>query len=87
MTIVFVSHDLGSIERFSDRVIRLEEGRVAETGDARDIVSGYLRELARRSPAARRQLELALRRALAAWREEDRIASEDSGSVEAEEVL
>jgi ABC-type polysaccharide/polyol phosphate transport system ATPase subunit len=85
VTIVFVSHDLGSVERFSDRVLLLEAGRISASGDARDIVSKYLQDLAERSPAARRQLEQALRRALAAWRENDRIESEDSSSVGAEE--
>lgn len=76
VTIVFVSHDLSSIERFADRVALVEGGRIRTIGDPRDIVTLYLKELAERSPAARRQLEQALQRALAAWRENDRIESE-----------
>ncbi len=77
VTIVFVSHDLASVERFSDRVVLLENGRIRTIGEPREIVSLYLKELAERSPAARQQLERALRRVLAAWRENDLIETED----------
>lgn len=41
-TIVFVSHDLASVKRFSDRVLYLEGGRAAALGSADDVVGTYL---------------------------------------------
>ena len=41
-TIVFVSHDLGSIRRFSDRVLYLEDGRPVALGAASEVVGTYL---------------------------------------------
>jgi len=35
---VFVSHDLGLVEEISDRVVRLEQGRVVDQGPARDVI-------------------------------------------------
>jgi lipopolysaccharide transport system ATP-binding protein len=40
-TIVFVSHDLPSIERFSDRVILMERGRKIMEGPPHVVVSAY----------------------------------------------
>jgi len=42
-TIVFISHDLGAVERLCDRVILLERGRVAAEGLPRDIINRYHR--------------------------------------------
>jgi ABC-type polysaccharide/polyol phosphate transport system ATPase subunit len=44
-TIVFVSHDPGSVERVCDRAIMLEHGRVLEEGPAGDVVRAYHRRL------------------------------------------
>jgi lipopolysaccharide transport system ATP-binding protein len=63
VTIVLVSHDMANIERFSDRVAWMEQGRIISTGEPRAMVSEYLTALAERSPAARHALE----RAIAAW--------------------
>ncbi len=63
VTIVMVSHDMSNIERFSDRVALLEQGRLVTTGEPRAVVNEYLTKLAERSPAARHALE----RAIAAW--------------------
>jgi ABC-type polysaccharide/polyol phosphate transport system ATPase subunit len=40
-TVVYVTHDLTSVERFCDRVLLLERGRVAEIGDARSTIQAY----------------------------------------------
>jgi ABC-type polysaccharide/polyol phosphate transport system ATPase subunit len=40
-TVVFVSHDLSSVERFCDRALFLADGTVQSIGDARDVVEAY----------------------------------------------
>jgi homopolymeric O-antigen transport system ATP-binding protein len=50
-TLVFISHDLGTVERLCDRAILLRAGQVAGDGDAADIVSCY-RQSVLLSPAA-----------------------------------
>ncbi len=72
VTMVLVSHDVNSIERFSDRVALMEGGQIREIGEPRVVVSQYFTELTERSPAARQALARALERARAAWRENDR---------------
>lgn len=41
-TVVFVSHDLGALNRLCDRVVWLEEGRVRRDGIAVDVIEAYL---------------------------------------------
>jgi ABC-type polysaccharide/polyol phosphate transport system ATPase subunit len=41
-TIVFVSHDLSSVRRFSDRVLYVEDGRAVALGSADEVVATYL---------------------------------------------
>jgi ABC-2 type transport system ATP-binding protein len=55
-TIVFVSHDPGTVERLCERALMLDGGRVIEQGPAADVVRAYHRRLVRRSDgdAARR---------------------------------
>jgi ABC-type polysaccharide/polyol phosphate transport system ATPase subunit len=40
-TIVFVTHDMGTVERFCDRVMLLERGRVVDIGAPRSIARQY----------------------------------------------
>jgi ABC-type polysaccharide/polyol phosphate transport system ATPase subunit len=40
-TIVFVTHDMGSVERFCDRAMLLERGRVVDIGDPASIARQY----------------------------------------------
>jgi ABC-2 type transport system ATP-binding protein len=47
-TVVFVSHDLGSVARFCSRALWLENGSVAFLGDATEVVERY----APRSPVS-----------------------------------
>jgi len=45
-TIVFISHDLWTVERLCDRAIFMEHGRIALDGAVPDVVSAYRRSLA-----------------------------------------
>jgi ABC-2 type transport system ATP-binding protein len=40
-TVIYVTHDLSSVERFCDRVMLFERGRVVEIGDARSVIHTY----------------------------------------------
>ena len=40
-TILFVSHDLGSIAKYSDRVALLNEGELLELGDPKSVIDAY----------------------------------------------
>jgi len=40
-TIVFISHDLGAVERLCDRVVLMDHGRMIGSGAAREIISQY----------------------------------------------
>ena len=41
VTIVFISHDLGSVERICDRVILMDHGRIVDEGLPRHVIDGY----------------------------------------------
>jgi ABC-type polysaccharide/polyol phosphate transport system ATPase subunit len=41
-TVVLVTHDMGSVERFCDRAMLLERGRVAEIGEPQPVSMHYL---------------------------------------------
>ena len=57
VTIVMVSHDLGAVERFSDRAALMERGRLAGIGEPRKIVGLHLERLASSSPEIRAALD------------------------------
>jgi ABC-type polysaccharide/polyol phosphate transport system ATPase subunit len=42
-TMLFISHDLASVERLCDRALLMEKGRLAASGDPHDIIDRYLR--------------------------------------------
>jgi ABC-2 type transport system ATP-binding protein len=52
-TIVFVSHDLASVEMLCDRALLLEHGRVEAEGGVEEVVRAYHRRLAGRTVSAR----------------------------------
>jgi lipopolysaccharide transport system ATP-binding protein len=45
-TIIFISHDLGTVERMCNRAILLRRGAIVAEGDARDVVTRYQRSIA-----------------------------------------
>jgi ABC-type polysaccharide/polyol phosphate transport system ATPase subunit len=40
-TIVFISHDLGAVERVCDRVLLMKGGRIIKSGSAREVINAY----------------------------------------------
>jgi ABC-type polysaccharide/polyol phosphate transport system ATPase subunit len=42
-TIVFISHDLGAVERLCDRVILMRRGEIAASGETRGVIAEYQR--------------------------------------------
>jgi ABC-type polysaccharide/polyol phosphate transport system ATPase subunit len=40
-TIVFISHDLGAVERLCDRVLLMKSGQVVASGPAREVIDTY----------------------------------------------
>ncbi|MBI2435103.1 MAG: ATP-binding cassette domain-containing protein [Candidatus Hydrogenedentes bacterium] len=44
-TIVFVSHDLGSVHALCDRVVLLQQGRMLDRGSAQATIDFYLRQI------------------------------------------
>jgi ABC-type polysaccharide/polyol phosphate transport system ATPase subunit len=42
-TIVFISHDLGAVERLCDRVLLMQHGQIAASGDTREVIAEYQR--------------------------------------------
>ena len=80
VTIVMVSHDLGAVERFSDRAALMERGRMVAIGSPAEIVGLHLERLANSSPEIRRALEESI-----AAREEDfhRLIAGDPEKMEA----
>ena len=51
-TILFVSHDLGSISKYCDRVILLDHGKAVGTGSPKEMVDLYKRLLVNQAPDA-----------------------------------
>lgn len=47
-TIVFVSHSLDSVEKFCDRAILLEKGRIVAEGGSAEVVADYRQSVAKR---------------------------------------
>jgi lipopolysaccharide transport system ATP-binding protein len=41
-TVLFVSHDMGAVERLCSRVVLLENGKVVEDGPGRQVIARYL---------------------------------------------
>ncbi|HEX2404448.1 MAG TPA: ATP-binding cassette domain-containing protein, partial [Acidimicrobiia bacterium] len=52
-TIVFVSHNLGTISAFCDRVLWLHQGRIRRLGPARKVVRSYRESI--RAPGTKRR--------------------------------
>src|SRR5437588_2354041 len=52
-TIVFISHNLGAVERLCDRVILLQRGEIVANGEPHEIVAQYQTVAAAAKPASR----------------------------------
>ena len=48
VTIVYVTHDVSDVKALGDRTLWLDEGRVVETGDAREVAVKYLAALVKK---------------------------------------
>jgi ABC-type polysaccharide/polyol phosphate transport system ATPase subunit len=59
-TIVMVTHGVGVLKEFADRVVLLEGGRVVRDGDPEEVVDDYMRSRVQASPRARRVFQRAL---------------------------
>jgi ABC-type polysaccharide/polyol phosphate transport system ATPase subunit len=71
VTIVYVTHDISDVKALGDRAVWLHEGRVVETGDARDVALKYMAALERKD-SERLRAEAALpRKPGAAYRPEE----------------
>ncbi|MGN0342938.1 MAG: ABC transporter ATP-binding protein [Roseburia sp.] len=56
-TVLFVSHDLGSVNKYCDRVVLLNKGRKVAEGDSKEIIDMYKRILANPEMAVEAQTE------------------------------
>ncbi len=65
VTIIMVSHDLGAVERFSDRAALMESGRMVMIDEPRRVVTDHLERLSNTSPEIRRALEEGIEEAIA----------------------
>ncbi len=69
-TILFVTHDMGTVERFCDRAMLLERGRVHAMGDPEEISQRYSEVNFGVTPGAGGMLEGAEARVRSAWCED-----------------
>jgi len=51
-TIVFISHDLGAVERVCDRVLLMQRGEIAASGSPSEVIAEYQRPAAGLAPPA-----------------------------------
>jgi ABC-2 type transport system ATP-binding protein/lipopolysaccharide transport system ATP-binding protein len=73
-TILFVSHDLGTVEKICDKVVLLKNGRIAAIGEPKRIVNVYLQDIAEKQEKAfeKKKVEKAPARDMGDERREDR---------------
>jgi ABC-type polysaccharide/polyol phosphate transport system ATPase subunit len=48
VTIIFVTHDLGSVEKICDNVFWLDSGKIMEEGSPKEVITSYMDFMARR---------------------------------------
>jgi ABC-type polysaccharide/polyol phosphate transport system ATPase subunit len=51
-TIVFISHDLGAVERLCDRVLLMQRGEIVASGQPREVITEYVRTTITSAPLA-----------------------------------
>ncbi len=61
VTVVFVSHDMASVQRLCNRSIWLRRGRVVAEGDTLDVAKRYLKDTREREEKRMRALNMKLR--------------------------
>ena len=44
-TVVFVSHDMGLVHKFCDRVVVIQDGRIVNRGESKQMIDYYLNEI------------------------------------------
>jgi ABC-2 type transport system ATP-binding protein/lipopolysaccharide transport system ATP-binding protein len=73
-TILFVSHDLGTVEKICDKVVLLKNGRIAAIGEPKRVVNVYLQDIAEKQEKAfeKKKVEKAPARDMGDERREDR---------------
>jgi ABC-type polysaccharide/polyol phosphate transport system ATPase subunit len=75
-TILFVSHDLATVERICDRVVWLKNGRVMTIGESKRVVDTYLQDIAEKQERAfekeHKERELRVEQSFEADRRENR---------------
>jgi len=79
-TIVLVTHDLPTVERFCDQALWLDSGCIRAQGDPRQVIDAYRQEVARRDDERYQEEQL-----LAALSEAERYISKDrwgNGDIE-----
>ena len=71
VTIVYVTHDVSDVKALGDRTLWLNEGRVVETGDAREVAVKYLAALVKKDSQQQRAEAAAPRGPGAAYQPEE----------------
>jgi len=73
-TILFVSHDLGTVEKICDKVVLLKNGRIAAIGEPKRVVNVYLQDIVEKQEKAfeKKKVERAPARDMGDERREDR---------------
>jgi ABC-type polysaccharide/polyol phosphate transport system ATPase subunit len=71
VTIVYVTHDVSDVKALGDRALWLREGRVVETGDAREVAVRYLAALVKKDSDQQRAEAPAQRGPGAAYQPEE----------------
>ncbi len=61
VTVIFVSHDMASVQRFCSRAIWLQRGRVVADGDVLDVAKRYLKHTREREEKRLRAMNVKLR--------------------------
>jgi ABC-2 type transport system ATP-binding protein/lipopolysaccharide transport system ATP-binding protein len=73
-TILFVSHDLSTVEKICDRVVWLKHGKIQTMGEPKRVVDAYLQDVAEKQEEEfeRRQQEVEVEESFAEERRENR---------------
>ncbi len=84
-TILFVSHDLSTVEKICDRVIWLKEGRIEKMGEPKRVVDSYLQDVLEKQEEDFEERQKAVEREQE-WEEERRENRWGKREIEIKEV-